>query len=326
MKRCYCSTIEVIKDLAIPGDNGRIMDFIRSASTYIDRKIGQFIPSVETRHYTGDGRPDLYIDPLLAITTIKNDLTTLVATDYSLQPNSRYWENGPYSRITLEYGTWYPDLGSVEITGRWGKYEETALLAASVSQLIGDSTLVLTNGSLASPGNALLIQDEQELVTGYGATTTATSKTNGALDVDDESITVDNGAEFFEGETLIIDLEKIYIHMINGHLLYVTRGWDNTRRATHIDDSVIKVYRTLTVERALNGTTAAAHTTVGLYKYMPPADVNFLCREMAALMYQKAKTGYIGRSGNEESGESFYISAFPSDIKRLQDQYRIRTI
>jgi hypothetical protein len=85
------------------------------------------------------------------------------------------------------------------------------------------------------------------------------------------------------------------------------------------------VYRKLEVVRGVNGTTAATHLiSTAISRYLVPADVLFLCKEIATLMAHKAETGYAGRTGNAELGQVFYNDAFPRyDIERVRDHYRI---
>jgi hypothetical protein len=83
------------------------------------------------------------------------------------------------------------------------------------------------------------------------------------------------------------------------------------------------VYRTFTVSRGVNGTTAAAHSSKAISRYMAPYDVNWLARQMAGLMWKKARSGFAGKVGNQELGEVFYQNEFPEQIKQVRANYRI---
>jgi len=85
------------------------------------------------------------------------------------------------------------------------------------------------------------------------------------------------------------------------------------------------VYRTVTVERAVNGTTAAAHLlNAAISRYMVPDDILFLTKQIATLMINKARGGYAGKSGNAESGEVYYHDVFPRyEIERIKQNYRL---
>ena len=313
----YCTMDELISDLGLNGEQAGLFARIQSASRFIYRRIGQFIPTTETRDYQGNGATSQYVDFLLSLTTLTNNGTTI--TDYDLYPLNAWWENGPYTRIEADV-SW--DV--VVATGSWGKWSETESLGETVTQLVGATTLAVADGSKISPGMALALGSEQELVTGWNATATAaTSLLNEAVDASEEEIDVDNGTEFNPGEVIQLSTEDCYIRMVRSNTLVVARGWNGTTKQTHAENDAIGVYRTVNVTRAVNGTTAAAHTTAALSRYVPPADVNWLCRQMAGLAFKKAQSGFSGKVGNAELGEVFYYNEFPSQIKEVARNYRV---
>jgi hypothetical protein len=93
----------------------------------------------------------------------------------------------------------------------------------------------------------------------------------------------------------------------------------------HTDTTQIDVYRTVNVEREINGTTAAVHANgAAISRYYAPDDVQFLCKEIASLIVEKARSGYQGRTGDQETGVVFYHDAFPQfDIKTIKANYEI---
>jgi len=320
----YCTTSELIADLKLNGEEPRLIQRIREASQFITRRFGLFFPVIETRTLAGVSTETLDLAmPLLSITSVKVD--GIVITDYTAKPSDRCWENGPFTWLerVAGWGT------TVEIEGTWGLYDERIDLGITIDQLIGATTLVVSDGSLLSPGMVLSIGDEMELITaGNGgdrspSATAAISLINGAIDNASEQIAVDNGAEFHPGEVLQIGTEDLYIRKIGGNLLICSRGWNGTTKAAHVDDSPIAVYRTYTVTRAVNGTTAAAHATVSVERYIPPADVHWLALQIAALMRQKALTAFGGRAGNSDLGETFYVNEFPRQVADIQQNYSI---
>jgi hypothetical protein len=313
----YCTLDELIADLGLVGNQPKLFDRIKSASTFIYRRLGQFIPVAETRDYQGNGSTTQQVDFLLSATSVKNNGATI--TDFDLYPLNGYWQNGPHTRIEADVASW--DV--VEVAGAWGKYLESVSIGETVTQLIGATTLTVANGANVSPGMVLLLDAEQELVDGWDAATAATSLLNGAIDEADEEITVDNGAEFHEGEVIQISTEDCFVRMVRGNILVVGRGWNGTTKAIHADDSPLKVYRTVKVTRAVNGTSAAAHSNAAAARYIPPDDVNWLCRMMAGLAHKKAQSGFSGRVGNAETGESFYYNEFPSQIKDVKKNYNV---
>lgn len=340
MFRFYCT----LNDLRPVADKGfkypdDALDVIRQASAFLEgeRQLdGNYIPVTDTRSFDGDGTQDLYLrEPLLSITTITHDGTSLDAAQYILYPLNKTWENGPYTRINIDPDAtaithWYNERDVVEIAGSWGKFSHYIDTGEDVTQANATTTaLTVTDGSSVAVGMVLLIESEQEAVIGYGATTVATSLTDGAIVTSDENITVDDASEFNIHELIKICTEKMLILDTDttANVLYVERGYNGTRTQAHADDQAINVYRTYTVERGVNGTTAAAHTTADAYQYLPPYDVKWLCKQIAGLMIKKAQSQYAGKVANADLGEVFYMDEFPKKtIEEVRKNYFTRSM
>lgn len=324
MDRYYCTLCELIDDLGLSGvkREAMFMKHIASASQFIEREIGQFFPTVETRSYSVDrDTSEILVHPLLEVSQVVNNGTALSASDYTLYPPARCWQNGPYSSIQKKSGLSTLDYG-VEITGKWGLYllEEPSgvqvdLSSASTTMLVGD-------GSLISPGMVLRIEDEYLLVSGTGASLNIGVVLSATIDDSVTEITVSNGALFYVGEVVRIGFEAMRIVDIQSNTLYVERGWHETKRVGHTAGVSVLVHRYYNVRRGINGTVAAAHTSANVYRCLPPADINYLCRQIAALMFKKAQTGYMGRSGNDDLGTGFWINEFPKNqIEAIRQNY-----
>lgn len=320
----YCSIQELVTDLKLIGDEPQLMQRIREASQFMVRNLGRFIPATETRKLAGVSVETLDLgSPLLTISAVRVD--GIAVTDYVPWPHARCWENGPYTWLTRSAG-WGT---TVEIDGVWGLYDDRHDLGITATQAVGAGTLVVSDGSLISPGMVLLIGSEQELVTaGNGgdrspAATEAVSVLTVGVDNASEEIPVSNGAEFHLNEVIQIGTEDLFIRKIGGNALICSRSWNGTTKAAHLANAAIGVYRTFTVQRAVNGTTAAAHTTEAVQRYLPPADVHWLALQIAALMRQKALTAFGGRAGNADLGETFYINEFPRQIADVRANYSI---
>jgi hypothetical protein len=186
--RCYCTVDEIKADLhpiaseaaASSFDKDRMFGYIRSASSYIDRRIGVFIPTTGTRIYNGNGRRLLFTDFFTEITSLTNDGTAITSTQYNKYPLNGYWEYGPYNGVEVdpdatELGSWLNKRGAVAITGRWGKYEQTLPTGLTVQNAtsISDTgtSLLVENETAISAGHVLLIGSEQVLVTALSGTT-----------------------------------------------------------------------------------------------------------------------------------------------------------
>lgn len=305
----YCTLDELIGDLNLNGDEPMLFSRIQTASRFIARRLGHFIPIRDTRQFAGPT-----IDSLLEVIAVLDGDTSI--SDYELYPVNRHWENGPYTRISA-------GSSELQITGLWGKWLQLEPVGVSITQTENAGEIAVDDGSILSAGMVLAVEDEQELVTGMGAPTALTSLMDGAVTAADEEIEIDDGTEIHEGEVIQISTERMFVRMIAGDRLVVARGWSGTRKQSHANDSPVSVYRTFAVKRGVNGTEASAHDGADLARYTPPEDVNWLCRQIAGLMRMKAKSGFAGKVGNAELGETFYFDEFPSQIKEIKRNYRI---
>lgn len=331
--RTYCTLAEVLNDLNLPGvrSEAQLVSFIRAASAVIDKR-GKFTPVLETRYYDGSEAWDLYVAEVLTITGLTladGDQTyNLTSNDYVPYPRARWWPNGPYTRLevnadSLQISGWIGGQSNVALTGLHGLYLESRNTGATVGSQNDSSTdLVVSNGAAISPGAVLLIESEQELVEGTGVPTDSTANTAEALDNSEEEVDVNDASLVNVGEIIRVEFEQMKVLDKLSNTLLVERGWNGTRKVTHTTGLDVYVYRTFTVKRGVNGTTAASHTSAAISRYAPPADVNYLCRQMAGLMHKKAGSGWAGRVGNAESGETFYFNEFPNDpLKKIMEGY-----
>jgi len=332
----YCTINDLLSDPQPPaGDVEILYREIQAASQTILQEIGNFVPISETRYFMGNGGVRLFIPALLALTgSIVNEDTTLAANDFIYQPDGRHWLNGPYSWLEVNaedatnLGAWYPERDGVEIPARWGLYEETEDSGATMGAAQTTTTetgLQVSTAAKLSPGAVVLIGTEQQLITGYNTPVTAITTLNGTIDATQETIILTNGALVNIGEIIRIGVEQMRVLDIATHTMYVQRHWNKTLGAAHSTGANVDVYRKFIVTRGVNGTTAAAHLiSTAISRYLVPADVLFLCKEIATLMLNKAGTGYAGRTGNAELGTVFYNDAFPRfDLERVREHYRI---
>jgi hypothetical protein len=334
MDRLYCTVKELIDDL-LPntgGNEAALLDAIQFASDFIDQDLGAFIPYTATKRFDGNGRDILFVPPLLAVTSITDDASTYQTTDYLLYPRSKHWEDGPYSWIAHDpdgnYSEWTQEMDVISIAGSWGKYSKTLVTGATVQNnplLVGGIDLIVADGSKLAPGMVLLIESEQALVTATGAVTAAATTVTEPVALTDDTITLASATLVMVGETIRIDLEKMLILDINAttKVAYVARGWNGTKRTTHADNAVVDVYRTFTIKRGVNGTTAAQHLlNVAINRYIPPAPIARLCRMIAGLWKRLADSQYAGRTANVELGQVFYNDAFPKrELEELRAMY-----
>lgn len=337
MGQVYCTVAELLDDLEVEGVRNvkieRIYDKLKAASRWIENNIGAFIPKLETRYFDGSGDTEIIVDPLLEATAITVDDETLTITDALFYPLNALWAYGPYMRVKIDPDSssvyYFPNMAkTVGIVGSWGMFERSAVTGATVaSQTNAVTTLVVDDGSGISPGAILLIDDEQELVTGVGAPSDSTANTAEALDAEEDELTVTDGTKVKVREIIRVDFEQMLVLDISGNDLLVQRGWNRTNRVAHLTGLDVYVYRTFNVERGVNGTTAAAHSADAVGRYLVPDDIHWLCKQMAALMLKKADSGFAGKVGDAATGETFYFNEFPKGtIEAIKEAYFVPVI
>ena len=330
----FCTLSELDEDLNLLGSEreARVMPTIKSASDFIAKNIGWFLPVTMTRRMNGNGEKRLYVPPLLGITSVVNDETTLASNDYMPRPEARYWPNGPYAWLDVNYSdatnlmSWACKDQGVTINGTWGLYDLTENTGATVSvlQTQSDTDVHASSGASVSPGMVIVIGSEQQYVKSTSAPVAAVTTITEAMDSEVSSITVANGALVNIGEVIRIGLEQIKIVDISGNECAVVRGWNRTQRVSHADNATVDVYRVFNVTRGVNGTTAAAHSiSAEIYKQCVPADINMLCRKISGRMLKDAQGGFSGVIGDAAMGQSQYLYILPKELNEIRNSYRI---
>jgi hypothetical protein len=324
----YCTLAEIDEDSELFGSEheAKIFEKIQSASNFLEKEIGWFLPVAMTLKFNGHGRSRLLIPPLLSLTSLLNDGAAPSATTYALQPDGRHYANGPYSEISALYFTWsYYDNG-VEVTGRWGLYEYLKALGATLGaqQAADVITLQVNNGALVSPGMVVVIGDESEFIESTNSTPSpAVTTLNGALDAASDIVAFANGASINIGETIRIDLEQARLLDRNGNTGYLQRGWNKTRKVSHLTGANVDVYRTFNVIRGVNGTSAALHANAAaVSRQMVPADVRQLTLKIASRMLKDSSSGYSGVIGDGMSGNAMYLYILPKELEDIKRNYK----
>jgi len=330
----YCSLAEIDEDSELFGSEreAKIFEKIQAASNFLEKEIGWFLPVSMTRKFNGHGRSTLLIPPLLSLTSLINNGATLSAASYSLQPDGRHYANGPFSEIHAAPGVavaafcWSSYENGVEVTGKWGLYDYLKSLGATLGadQSANAVTLQVDNGALASPGMVIVIGDESEFIESTHSTPSAAVTTlNGALDAVSDQVTFTNGTLINIGETIRVDLEQMKVIDRNGNVGYVQRGWNKSRKASHTTGANVDVYRTFRVTRAVNGTSAAAHTTAAaISRQTVPGDVRQLTLKIASRMLKDSSSGYSGVIGDGMGGNTMYLYVLPKELEDIKRNYK----
>lgn len=324
MSNCY-TTLEQFKEaLAIHGSDRDVLIArkIAAASRTIDEQMGRrFIPILATRYYpwpqrTRDARQHLWLDEdLISVDTdglkTANGTVTIDATDFLLEPVNT---GPPYRTIEIDlgdsvaadaaFGSDDSAQRAVSVQGKWGYGEDTEAAGTLAVAIVATTatTLVCSDGSLIDVGHTLLIGTEQLFVSGRATVDTACN-TDGALtgEANEITVTVDDGTKVKAGEVVLVNSEKFYVVDVVGNDLTVKRAWDASVLAAHDDTQDVYAFRTLTVVRGVNGTTAAIHLiNVAISKYAPPEPIQALCLALALFNYQQDKGGRTGIVGDTE--------------------------
>ena len=320
----------------------RATDYATTAlrATHIDRALQSASRSLETRlhrHFYPLTETVTFQDPyplafsgsswafgfylerdLRSVTAVTVDGTAVASTDYSLHP-SKY--GPPYSAIDL------PSFVGVTtvINGLWGYSADTktgGTITANISTTTA-TTLSCSDASLVGIGDLILINSEQMVVTGR-ATADTTTNTNGALtaDIAEQTVTVGDGTAIKLGETITIDTERMLVTNIVTNDLTVERAYDGSTLAAHSDATDVYAARTLTVVRGQVGTTATIHTSADTITVnVPPAEIVEACIAETLTLLEQESSGY-GRVIGSGEGQREAAGKGLADVRRRVDRLR----
>tara|TARA_R110000851_G_scaffold36662_3_gene95449 strand:- start:1366 stop:2199 length:834 start_codon:yes stop_codon:yes gene_type:complete len=136
---------------------------------------------------------------------------------------------------------------------------------------------------------------------GNGSSTTpymeATTTNDGSFSASDTTFTATAGSSLNIGETILIDSEQMYITGISSN--------------------------TITIQRAMNGTTGALHSTgasVNVYQY--PQEVVNACYLQAGRISKRWQTAYATSIGAPEMGAFEVSTNLDGDVQRLLMKFK----
>lgn len=311
----YCSREDVLS--AADTDPGlrahaQIDRLIQAASRRVERLCHRrFYPEQATRYfdwpsdqYATSYRLWLDADELISVDTLTSGDDTL--TDYFLEPQR---SGPPYNRIEMDLaGSDAFTAGSttqraIAVTGVFGYgQDEDQATTLSSSITASSTTIAVPNGYAIGVGDLLRIGDERLIVTDRAWLTSAQTLGAGVTAAkSDVSLSVASGAGFTVGERLLVDSERMQIVDIAGNTLTVERAVEGTTLATHALGATVYASRTLTVTRAAVGTTAAIHSSAAVvYVHRPPAPVRELTIAEVLNSFQQEGSAYARTVGAGE--------------------------
>lgn len=150
---------------------------------------------------------------------------------------------------------------SLSVTGLWGhtNVEKTLSTWTTGSNLADTTGTSVTVHAPIGVGSIIRVDSERMIVTERSWTSSSQTGTL-TSSVSAQSLAVGSGSAFFPGETLLLDSERMIVQDISGNTLTVKRAVDGTTLAAHTG-ATIYYARACTVERGALGTTAATHSS-----------------------------------------------------------------
>lgn len=241
---------------------------------------------------------------LISVSAVTSGGTTITA-DVLLWPPE---DGPPYHAIDIDRSTDSvlaegEGIGqqSLSVTGLWGHTNiERTLSTWTLGSSPNASTTSITINAPVGVGNIVRVDSERLIVTeraftASGQTGTLTSSTSA------QSLAVSDGTAFFHGETLLIDSERVLVQDIIGNALTVKRAVDGTTLAAHTG-AAINYARACTVERGALGTTAASHSSgAQVYIWRVPALAEQLTLAYALDAREQERAAYARTIGTAEN-------------------------
>jgi hypothetical protein len=346
MPNWYATRESVKRAIRLNGnENDEAVDrLIEAASRDVDNLTHRwFYAKTQTRVYRwpgiyGNGNT-LWLDAdLISVSALKTKAqdsspTTVSSSDYFLEPVNFA---PPYSRIEIDisstaaFESGDTSQRSISVAGSWGFAADTVSVGTVASGLASDATeteFVCSNGSISSGinvGDTLLIESEQLFITEKAAAALASIVLNGALTASkSENLTVDGGTHGISvGEVIRVDSEEMFVRGSTSTTLTVERAYNGTTLAAHSDDVAVHIFRTLTATRGVNGTTGATHANdTAASAYRAPAPIRELTQAMAiAAVTQEA--GAWGRAlGQGDAATDMTNRDLGALVERVSGQY-----
>ena len=326
-------------------ENDEAVDrLIEAASRDVDNMTHRwFIPRTQTRLFKWPGTYGLgdilWMDAdLISVTTLKtraqdSSPTTIASSDYFLEPAN---SAPPYNRIEIDissnasFESGDTSQRSISVAVSWGFSADTVSVGTVASGLDSDATvttMVASNGSLTSGvnvGDTLLIESEQVFVTEKTSAALASILLNGAITADkSENLTVDGGTHGINnGEIIQVDSEQMLVRSSTSTVLSVERAYNGTTLAAHSNDVAVHISRTLTITRGGNGTTGATHAdATAVTSYRAPGPIRELTMAMAIAAFTQEAAAY-GRTVGAAGGTVDITGPdLPALTQRISEQY-----
>jgi hypothetical protein len=308
------TTREIIKRSLDQGEvarNNRNIDrCIESASRSVESICHRiFYPRTATKYFDWPNDQHaltwrLWLDDndLISISSLSSGGTAIPSTNYNLEPNTT---GPPFTRLEINIGTSSAFGGGsthqrdITVTGLWGYADDHYAAGVTTEALDASETGMDVNAAASAElgvGSILKIDTERLLVTDRAMLDTTVNVGGAGLtnSKGDTALTVADGTQFAVGETLLIDTERIFVTDISGNVLTIERAFEGSTSAAHAIGADIYAPRTLTVTRGALGSTAATHSsgaTVNAWKV--PSGIRQMVSAEATHELMQEQTGWF---------------------------------
>ena len=302
---------------------------IDAQSRQIERWTRRFyIPRTETHLFrwpeprAGRSGDILWIDQdLLSVTTLQSQAqdsspTTISSSDYFLEPNNPQVDGETrYDRIELDQSSsasFQPGATaqrSISVLGSSGYTNETKSVGNTDNTLSGTSFICDDGGPNGiGVGDTLVIASEQLFVSEKALAAHGTFKVNDSGDITTvasaatKTFTADSSHGILVGERIRLENEEMVVVAVSTNDITVDRGHNGTVIATHANDTPIHNARTLTIVRAVNGTSDGASSgAVPVVKFEPPFDIQDWCLQETINAYHMGRSGGVRTIGGSDA-------------------------
>ena len=235
LRGTYCdrSTLKTALGIASTdtASDAELLRILQDVSRFIDDYCHRhFYVELATRYFTARYSDALEVPDLLAITTLKTD-------DDGDRTYETTWTATDYDLLAgKDYNRWpktrieVTPNGSYSFPG-WSSYSYS-YQAPGIHKTTAGRKAVEIAGQWG--------HGDGESGTPYIDSTTTT---NEALDASETGVDVVSGAALAVGQTILIESEQMYITAISSNTLTVERGVNGTTAATHDTGKTVYIYR-----------------------------------------------------------------------------------
>lgn len=320
---------------------------IMSAAENIDGQLHRvFFPSDDTRFFDwpsqGGSGGGQYAEPwrlwfddndMACLTTLVSGGVTIPLTAVFLNPANNPQKGRPfftYLELDRAQSFWFGNnaqtpQNAIQITATWGygaDADPAGTLAANV--LISDTTITVSDGSKAGPGDLIVLgygrgsttgslpyaagiapfQGERVLITDVSAVATGLTQSGSGVSTAssaDQALSVTGSGSLNAGEVIVLDQEDMLVEQVISGVATVRRAWNGTTLADH-SAAAVYAYRQFAVLRAQLGTTAAGYSSgAAVKRHRVPQLVRDLAIAEASGQLLQEGSGYARTVGSGEA-------------------------